>query len=111
MKERFKYLLRKSDQNQKVVLDIGISLLPKRYALSGVKTRLPKWRTLQKSIEPIKDGDIRYSNKEAKKVLIGMDKYDFEEIQLLLENMIELGEEHLVRLVEVVENWIDVEKK
>ena len=110
LKERFNLLAKSSIVNQRAVLEIGISLLPKRYALSGVRTRFPKWRKLKKTLDSSNKDEIEQSHVEAKKLVIGMEQYSFEEIQLLLENLIDFGEEYLDKLDEVIKKWSKVER-
>ena len=107
--ERFKVLQNKVDVNQKIVIDICISLLPKKYALSGTRTSSPKWRPIGKSTKPTTESDIQKSYELTKKIILGMEQYDSLEIQLLVENMIDLGDEHFKKLVNIVKNWAKIE--
>ena len=105
IQKRFEILRELGSEYRIPVLDICISLLPKRYSPSGTRTESPKWRLLENDVPKVNDKNVQDSYEKSQCFLIELAPYNAVELKRILKVIAELELKHINELAKEVKSW------
>ena len=103
--KRFEILRNLNQDFRNPVIDVCLSLLPKRTTEHGMETSRPKWNLLEKVIHYPNWKEVDDSHQTSRNLLIELSPYNTEELKKVLEVMLDLGLEQTKELENEVKRW------
>ena len=106
IQKRFKILEELFPEFRIPVLDVCISLLPKRFSQVGTITARPKWNLLEKEVSEVSHKDLYDSHETSRNLLINFKPYTKDELKKVLEVITDLEMKQITALVDEVKRWV-----